>query len=155
MTAEHSVATIEQFVAATTSDTVAAAFTGSADKTSESSPANDTFADAAKLVNPVAQAESAATAMADFAFPTLAAPKAKFTVDIDPAKVALKNDSAAVPVAAITVKADGKKVSNNAVLIAHINDAVSTDGAWAVAFPRADAAAVTTAPASTPSSSGK
>ncbi|MCU6480152.1 hypothetical protein [Arthrobacter sp. A2-55] len=131
MTAQKAADTITAFVAATTSDQIAAAFPDKADA--------KTFASAVALVDPKAPSAKAAAAMSDFALLKVTTPKAKVSVDVDASKIVVADRSATVPVAAVVVKEDGKKVTNSAALAANLSNLVFRDGNWLIAFPETPA----------------
>lgn len=130
---------IKAFVAAGTSDTVAAAVAKKATA--------ETFAPAVKFLDKDAASATVQDVVSDLVLVKMAAPKAAVSVDVDESKVVVDGQTATVPVQAVTVKSAGKKVANSDVLAAEINDLVFRDGAWVITFPAA--------PAASPSASSK
>jgi len=117
---------IKGFVAAGTSDQVAAAV---ADKATA-----ETFAPAVKFLDKDVKSESVQNTVSDFVLVKMADPKAAVSVDVDESKVVVDGQAATVPVDAVTVKAGGKKVANSDALAAEVNHLVFRDGAWAITF---------------------
>lgn len=118
---------IEGFFTETTTDKIAAAFPDDADE--------KTFSAAVRYTDPAAASEDVATAMADFALLKVLDPKAQFSVTVDESKVVLGDQTATVPVEAISVKSADTAVANSAALADKVNDLVFHDGSWLIAFP--------------------
>ncbi|ACL42116.1 hypothetical protein Achl_4165 (plasmid) [Pseudarthrobacter chlorophenolicus A6] len=134
---------IKGFVAAGTSDEVAAAVASQATA--------DTFAPAVKFLDKDAASETVQNTVSEFVLVKMADPKAAVSVDVDESRVVVDGQKATVPVEAVTVSAGGKKVANSDALADSVNDLVFRDGAWVITFP----AAASASPSATPSESAK
>lgn len=134
---------IKGFVAAGTSDEVAAAV---ADKATA-----ETFAPAVKFLDKDAATETVQNTVSEFVLVKMADPKAAVAVEVDESKVVVDGQKATVPVSAVTVTAGGSKVANSDALADSVNDLVFRDGAWAITFP----ASASASPSATPSESAK
>lgn len=143
MTGAKAAEAIKGFVAAGTSDEVAAAV---ADKATA-----ETFAPAVKFLDRDAASETVQNTVSDFVLVKMADPKAAVSVVVDESKVVVDGQKATVPVEAVTVTAGGTKVANSDVLAESVNDLVFRDGAWVITFP----APVSVSPSPAPSESAK
>ncbi|MCC3278157.1 hypothetical protein LJ754_03150 [Arthrobacter sp. zg-Y40] len=144
--------TIEKFFEATTSDEIAADLPDNAD--------DETFSEALRYTDPTAGSDDVATAMADFALVKVLDPAAKLSIEVDASQIVVKERTATVPVAAISVKSGDKELANSAALAEEVNSLVFREGAWLIAFPSAPIASSSptghsSAPASSPSTSAK
>lgn len=129
MTAAKAAEAIKGFVAAGTSDQVAADVAGTVSA--------ETFAPAVKFLDKDASSETVQSTVSDFVMVKMADPKAVVSVDVDESKVVLEGQSATVPVEAVTVLAGGAKVANSDDLAAGVSHLVFRDGAWVITFPAA------------------
>ena len=129
---------IKGFVAAGTSDEVAAAV---ADKATA-----ETFASAVNFLDKDTATDTVQNTVSDFVLVKMADPKAAVSVDVDESKVVVDGQKASVPVEAVTVKAGGTKVANSDALAESVNDLVFRDGAWVITFPASPSATPSTAP---------
>lgn len=134
---------IKGFVAAGTSDEVAAAVAQKATA--------ETFAPAVKFLDKDAESVTVQNTVSEFVVVKMADPKAAVSVDVDESKVVVDGQSATVPVSAVSVMAGGKKVANSDALADSVNDLVFRDGAWVITFP----APAPVSPSASPSASSK
>lgn len=132
LTAAKAAEAIKGFVAAGTSDEVAAAV---ADKATA-----ETFSPAVSFLDKYADSESVLTTVTEFVAVKMTAPKAAVAVEIDESKVVVDGQKATVPVEAMTVTAGGVKVGNSDALADSVNDLVFLDGAWVITFPASSSA---------------
>lgn len=127
LTSAKAVEAITGFVAAGTSEKVAADVAATATA--------ETFAPAVKFLDKDASSEDVQNTVSDFVLVKMADPAAEVTVEVDESKVVVDGQTASVPVEAVTVKAGGTKVENSDALAEEINSLVFRDGAWVITFP--------------------
>jgi hypothetical protein len=128
-TSAEAVKAIEGFVAATTSDEVAAALP---DKVTA-----DTFTPALGFVAlEESDTEKVKKAISDFALAKVNDPKVKYTVTVDAAAITIDGDNATVPADKVTVNADGKKAATSDELAKNTTTLKYVDGAWKLTFPK-------------------
>lgn len=132
---------IKGFVAAGTSDEVAAAVSKGATA--------ETFAPAVKFIDEGASSAEVQEAVSGFVLVKMADPKAAVSLEVDESKIVVDDQAVTVPVGAVTVKAGGKKVANSDALADSVNDLVFRDGAWVITFP------ASATPSASPSASSK
>lgn len=132
---------IEEFVAATTSDEIAAALPKDAE--------GDAYSKSLEFVSVEdSDTEVLSEVLWEFALLKVSNPKSKFAVAVDPEKISVDADKATVHADAVTVNSDGKALPNSKELAANFTTLEYSDDTWHLVFAAPEAT-----PTATPSAS--